>query len=292
MKRVLKTSAIYLAKRLGPLLPGRFARRWLFHTVAPRLLDPTILPNQLVDRPLRRVRVDVPCNPYTYVHGNYFWCGVFFEEEVEDYMRRELRPGDTVIDVGANVGHVALPAAALVKPTGQVLAFEPNPELAEIVAASAARQGLPLRMHSYGLGDQPGSFTLRMEPGHAGGATLRDKPDSSMTRALQCRIEVGDLTVGKLTGRVLLKVDVEGFELSVLRGLARTMEKIDHAVIEVSPEWLGPEGVESLFSLMKQGGLGAHALLSGGRVGKSLIPKNVISQQNVVFVRSEPKQFV
>ena len=285
-KRFLKLVAIGLAKRFGPHLRSAAARRWLFHDIAPLLMDPAVLPPGLIDRPLKRVKVEVPCDPYVYVHRNSYWCGVFFEEELEAYLLHELRPGDTVIDVGVNVGHVALPAAALVRPSGQVLAFEPNQSLADLVSRSAARQGLPVRMHAYGLGQVAGSFKLKMDPLHLGGATFRATSDPTFIEAQECRVEVGDAVMEPLTGRVFLKIDVEGLELEVLHGLERTLKQVDHAVLEVSPEWIGAEGVETMFSLMRQAGLDAFDLRMDGRVGSPLSPSELLTQRNVVFRRS------
>jgi FkbM family methyltransferase len=285
LKLRIKSMCIGLVGHIGPRLRSATARRWLCDAVVPALMDDAVLPFGLVDRPLRRIPVSVPCNPYVYVHRSGYWCGVFFEEELEAYMLRELKPGDTVLDIGANVGHVALPAGALVAPTGCVYAFEPNPQLATLVAHSAARQRLPVTVHPFGLGDQPGTFELRMEPGHAGGATLRPAGDK-YTERVSCSIKVGDEVMPPLKGRVFLKIDVEGFEINVLRGLQKTLRRVDHAVLEVSPEWLGSEGVRELFALLQDGGLVAHRLEAAGTPGASIAPDEIHVQSNVLFIRA------
>lgn len=285
MKLAAKSIGIAAAEWLGPRLPGPRSRRWLFHGFVPWLMDPAILSMGAVSRPLKRIPVRVPCDPYVYVHRNGYWCGVFFEEEVESYLLRELRPGDTVIDVGVNVGHVALPAAFLVSPGGQVLAFEPNPQLAELVERFADEQGLTVRMRSVALSDVAGIFPLRMDPGHSGGATLRETSDPAFTRTIDCMAEIGDAVIAGLTGRVLLKVDVEGFELHAIRGLQATLTQVDHAILEVSPQWLHRAGVRALFGLMAEAGLNAFQLRQDGSVGHALDPDTVTSQVNVVFRR-------
>jgi len=269
-------------------LPDAASRRWLFDHVVPPLMDPAVLPMGLTERPLKRIAVDVPCDPYIYVHRNGYWCGVFFEEELESYLLRELKPGDTVIDVGANVGHVALPAAALVAPTGRVLAFEPNPELAALVLASAERQKLPLVMNAIALGEEDGDFTLQMDPAHTGGATLRSVSDPAFSRSVTCSVRRGDAVMPALTGRVFLKVDVEGFERSTIRGLRETLKRVDHAVLEISPDWLGADGVAELFGLMSEAGLAAFELRVDGSVGPPVRPEAVTSQVNVLFLRLAP----
>lgn len=290
MKIALKKILIGLAKRIGPLLPSPESRRWFCDRLIPYLMDPRALPSGLVERPTRRFGVKVLCDPYVYVHRDGYWCGVFFEEEVEAYITRELKAGDTVIDVGMNVGHVTIPAAALVGPHGKVFAFEPNTDLVRRVQALAERQGLcQVSILPFGLGAVDGVFDLKMEPTHAGGATFRSSsvPDDAYSVTLRCEVRVGDevLRDQSLSGRIFLKMDVEGFEVQALEGLENTLSKVDHAIIEVSPEWLLATGVERLFGLMSAKGLQAYELDSSGQIGKVITANTVKSQTNIVFQR-------
>jgi FkbM family methyltransferase len=67
--------------------------------------------------------------------------GEYSESEVE-LMRHFLRPGDTVIDVGANIGDLTVPIAGLVGETGQVYAIESNPEMFNVLCANLALNGI------------------------------------------------------------------------------------------------------------------------------------------------------
>lgn len=293
MKTLVKRALVSGAKEVGRYIPTWQARQWFCNHVVPYLLDPAILPSALVERPTKRFGIRVLCDPYVYVHRNGYWCGVFFEEDVENYLLREIRAGDTVLDVGMNVGHVALPAAALVGAKGQVLAFEPNTELVSQVRAVARAQRLDqLEILPYGLGDVEGEFELHMDPAHLGGASFRDGSVDcgSHTRSIRCQVKVGDevLSSRPLANRVFLKVDVEGFEIQALEGLARTLGRVDHAIVEISPEWLGPRGVKKLFGMMEDSGLHPHLLNVDGTVGQSVLPETVVSQTNVVFRRPLP----
>jgi hypothetical protein len=142
MRKLLKQVLITIAKYAGPILPTVTLRRWFCDTLMSHLMDPSVLPVGLVERRTRHFGISVLCDPYVYVHRNGYWCGIFYEEEVECYIRHEIKAGDTVIDVGMNVGHVALPAAVLVGPQGKVFAFEPNTKLASRVRQLAEKQGL------------------------------------------------------------------------------------------------------------------------------------------------------
>src|SRR5690606_29173531 len=53
----------------------------------------------------------------------------FFEPELTNFVIKHVRPGQTVVDAGANVGYVSLLLARKVGKTGHVIAYEPNPNL-------------------------------------------------------------------------------------------------------------------------------------------------------------------
>lgn len=273
----------------GPLLPSPGARSWLCDRVIPYLMDTRVLTPGLVERPTRYFGVRVLCDPYVYVHRKGYWCGVFYEEELEAYLLRHIGSGDTVIDIGMNVGHVTILGAARVGLSGKVLAFEPNVNLAQQVIALAERQLLKqVFVFPYGLGSVAGFFDLKMEPSHSGGATFRGSvAEDAFSMIQRCEIRVGDevLRTHALPGRVFLKIDVEGFEIETLMGLSETLERVDHAVIEVSPDWLGVDGVIKLFEIMESKGLQAYQLNENGLAGAPLLPAHVQSQINVLFLR-------
>jgi FkbM family methyltransferase len=227
-----------------------------------------------------------------YVHKNDYWCGVFYEEEVENYLLKEVGRGDTVVDVGMNVGHVSIPAAALVGKEGAVFAFEPNIELVKQVRAMAEEQNLvQLVIFPFGLSDREGVFDLHLDPRHTGGASFRDNNlDGDLkTKVLRCATKRGEnsLDPNLLSNRVFLKMDVEGHELEALKGMGEVMGKIDHAIIEVSPEWIGLGGVEAMFSLMRTYALSPHFINADGSVGRKIAACDVTSQINVLFLHEK-----
>jgi FkbM family methyltransferase len=278
MKKALKRSLIPVAKAVGRRLPTPQSRAWFCDRLIPYLMDPDVLPAGLVERPTRHFGVSILCDPYVYVHRDGYWCGVFFEEEVEAYLHRELKPGDTVIDVGMNVGE-----------RGKVIAFEPNTELVRCVQSLADSQGLKqIAIMPFGLGAIAGTFDLRMEPEHAGGATFRSaSTDDAFSVRMRCEVKVGDevLRDQNFVGRVFLKMDVEGFEIQALEGLEDTLSKVDHAIIEVSPEWLNDSGVKKLFELMSDRGLSAYELEISGESRRAVAQQAVKAQTNIVFKR-------
>jgi len=106
---------------------------------------------------------------------------------------------------------------------------------------------------------------------------------------VECEVRVGDQVMQglELPGRTLMKVDVEGYEIKVLSGLKQTLShSVDHLLVEVSPQWIGgQEGVQAIFSIVKDAGMVPHELKRNGRVGRELNPKDIAEQVNVICVR-------
>ena len=131
--------------------------------------------------------------------------------------RGRLREGARVFDVGAHQGVVAMILGGFVGASGAVVAVEATPHNAEIARRNVALNGLSqVRvLHAAGA-DVPGTlrFTPRMN-GHVAG----DGEASVAVRA----VTVDELAAEHGTPDVLF-VDVEGYELHVLRGARRTLE--------------------------------------------------------------------
>jgi len=299
MKQAIRRLGIRMVDVVGPQLHGPSMRRQVCDRLVPYLMDEAVLPRGLSLRPLSGHAVSVLCDPYVYTHRAPYWCGHLYEEDLENYLRRELRLGDTFIDVGCNVGQVSILAASIVGPKGRVLSFDANPDLATLTARHAAEQKLTqMTVHGFGLSHETGCFSLRFDPHHDGGGTLRSLADdltvdpASFTRRVDCEVKIGDEVLLPMTmpGRVCLKVDVEGHEPSVLRGMKQVLaNRLDHAVLEVTPEWIGGvEGVASLFTMMMDAGLMPYEITRSGGVGSPLKPHDVRSQINVLFRRNRP----
>ena len=202
-------------------------------------------------------------------------------------MLQAVQPGDTVMDVGMNVGHVSVLAAGIVGTEGRVISFEPNIALATLVQEHLSCESIQnVTILPYALGAAPGRFPLRLDPHHSGGATLRSGAD--MSHEVQCDVAIGDEVMASQTtpGKLFLKLDVEGFEVEALLGLRATLTRVAHAVVEVSPEWLGKDGVEKLFWLMRQAGLFPFVLLESGKPAGPLQARDISTQVNVLFLRS------
>jgi len=163
-----------------------------------------------------------------------------YDLAVSEAIARLARPGETVIDAGANVGYMTLLARVVVGTQGRVIAFEPHPELYRValdnVASSERRfAAAPVEMHNLALAERTGTAELAVpeEFDRNDGIARLYWRNSGDSRA----IPVGVATIDSIVGAEpvdLLKLDVEGHELSVLQGARNALasRRIRHIVFE------------------------------------------------------------
>jgi FkbM family methyltransferase len=135
-----------------------------------------------------------------------------------------LGPGDVFFDVGANIGVYSAWAARLVGAGGEVHGFEPIPATRARFESLIAMNRLEnVRVVPTAIGEEPGETVLWVMPGASGNTSgLRRSEDSE---PLTVKLDTLDGYVAATGCRTpaLLKIDVEGFELSVLRGARELM---------------------------------------------------------------------
>lgn len=149
--------------------------------------------------------------------------GEFSEGEVELF-RRLVRPGDVVLDVGANIGAHTLPLARLAGPAGEVVAFEPQRVLFQTLCANMALNSVTnARCLPYAVGAAAGEIDAPRpdyaRPGSFGSLAVGGPGPAERVRV----VTVDSLALDRCR---LIKVDVEGYEEQVLRGAAGTLERL------------------------------------------------------------------
>jgi protein O-GlcNAc transferase len=147
--------------------------------------------------------------------------GDWFEDEIK-FLRQLVQPGDTVVDIGANYGVYALSLARKVGEKGQVWAFEPASETAELLSKSSAANGTSwLHVVQHALSEQEGTAWLQM-PGQA---ELNSLASSEGEPPANCpgesvAVTTLDLCLERFNWSEvdLLKIDAEGEEERILQG--------------------------------------------------------------------------
>lgn len=134
-------------------------------------------------------------------------------------VRKILRPGDTALDIGANLGLVAVTMADAVGPAGRVEAFEPQPCLAALMVRSAALNGFAhLTVHQLALGRTDTEVALHIPHDNAGHASIGRADMAGETIRVPQRNAASVLEGLGLGPIRLMKMDVEGYETEVVAG--------------------------------------------------------------------------
>lgn len=189
----------------------------------PRLLRPDIINYR--GSPVRRVTRDgitYDLDLSDYVEWTIYW-GV---ERTEKAALFDLaNHGDVALDIGTNVGEVLMNLARRVGTTGQVIGFEPNPTtLAKCRHNLSLNHFSNVEVHKVALGDSPGEAMLGHPQGMNAGA---DRIGSS---GVPVQVTTLDAFGDRLDRVDLIKIDVEGFDLKVLRGGEKLIERF-HPVL-------------------------------------------------------------
>jgi FkbM family methyltransferase len=140
-----------------------------------------------------------------------------------------VRPGDTVFDIGANIGLVTLHLSKLVGARGAVHAFEPNPNLVGFLEKmKQSNAASNIEIHASALGERAGVLTLNVPPGNSGAASLLQDRNSATSVVHSVCVESLDDVVDRRAIRSirLMKIDVEGYEETVLKGATRTLRSL------------------------------------------------------------------
>jgi len=168
--------------------------------------------------------------------------GARYDAPVAAFLRDQVRAGDVCLDIGANVGVYVLQFAHWSRPTGRVVAFEPNPVALGVLQRHVRFNGLEQRVQTVAaaVGASPGEAVLYADG--ADGMSRLETPNP----ALADRVRPVTVPVVTIDGYCAaegiapdwLIIDAEGFELAVLSGARETIgnhSRPPNVIVEMHP---------------------------------------------------------
>jgi FkbM family methyltransferase len=173
---------------------------------------------------LRSVSRNLGMTPWLVKINHIFRGSAPYEERFCQALLAAVRSGDHVWDVGANVGFYTRQISRLVGDTGSVSAFEPVP------ACYAAITGLNLpNVHAFNLalGDSEGTLpmTVSSDPMSTTNSLVHSSEDAANRIDVQVTTGNALLNSGSSPAPNLVKVDVEGYEEEVLKGMTAVLAR-------------------------------------------------------------------
>jgi FkbM family methyltransferase len=154
-------------------------------------------------------------------------------EQLNRFLER-IESGTSVWDVGANLGLYTVFAA---RRGGAVHAFEPDPSFADRLRRNVNLNGQDATIHELALSDENGTTTLATDGLEGNSPALSTGGDTERGRATIETIR-GDALVSGIPDPEVLKIDVEGAETGVLRGLGPRLSEAWAVMIELHPNMI------------------------------------------------------
>jgi FkbM family methyltransferase len=221
----------------------------------------------------------------------------YWETGVTRALLRVVRPGQRVIEVGANVGYYTLLFAARVGPQGSVTAFDANPRAVELLRRTLAANGLALaaRVVPMAVTDRPGRVTLHRLARQQGSSSIYAfGPDDLAIwddQATPLDVEATSLDAffgGDAPPVDLVKIDAEGAEPAILAGMQRLLARSPHVrlVMELIPASLRRAGHDprAFLASLERLGFRLRTIDRRGRLRATTIDRLVAASSEEIFV--------
>lgn len=191
----------------------------------------------------------------------------FWEPDLTEFIKEKLKPGDTFIDVGANIGYFSLLASKFVGKSGRVLAIEASPKIYALLTRNIANNNATnVTLLNIAASDKEETLRVYLAPNsNIGQTTTLPTEDYSY----ECDIPAKPLS--KIIRRQdfsqvrLIKIDVEGAEWSVVSGLSPLLNSARddlEIIVEISPERLKAQekNVEDILDIFTKCGFYPYKL--------------------------------
>jgi len=230
-------------------------------------------------------------------HGLFFF--ELYEPHVVRFLRSFLRPGDCVIDLGANAGYLSAVALDRVGKAGRLIAVEAAPahheELQWIARLNPEHRVL---IEHCAAGDHDGEITLFLNEHRGWHSILRGFNTASSPQVEEVRVPLRSLdTIVQREGLLqrdairLIKIDVEGAEHAVIGGASRLIgaRAAQALIIEVTPPSAAHPVPDPsvLFERLARAGYRAYELSSYLDARRELCAADVMTQTDVLFLKAD-----
>lgn len=194
-----------------------------------------------------------------------YYFGVW-EPWLTTFVERRLRPGDTFVDVGANIGYYALVGSALVGRSGHAVAIEASPTIFESLERNVVTSGAAnvRTVNAAALGERSTIRLYRGNAANSGETTVVEGYDGEF----ECEVRAAPLqellTAEEIASARLIKIDTEGAEYSILSGFDGfdRLRPDAELVVEMHPTYLAQRGesLDGVLAVMDKAGFVPYVL--------------------------------
>ncbi|MFI0940938.1 FkbM family methyltransferase [Streptomyces sp. NPDC021020] len=251
---------------------GRWYVRSAPGTVGKGLLAGRYLNPRLKDEPRRRITATAVGASFAVdtqdLIQRYLYLFGVWEPRMTQWLRNRLGPGDTFVDVGANIGYFSVLASQLVGPQGRVVAIEASRDFTDQLELNARINSCGnIRVVQTAVSDKRQTLTFIL----ASSANMGANSIVPWDGPVESRFDIEAyplpdvLNADEIAKARVIKVDVEGAEGSVVRGMAPLLERLRpdaEITVEVTPDRMAQLGdsVEELLATMREHGFHVYRL--------------------------------
>ena len=199
---------------------------------------------------------------------------------------------DAIVDVGANIGQFAYMISRSC-PGTPVISIEPDPVCFRELERTFARFDIRGRCLRVAASDEPGEAGLNVHGDRVNNSLLESGAAGAgpVTRVAVQLARLDDLLPDVLpAGRLLLKLDVQGYEMHVLRSAEQVLKRCDAVIAEVSFEraYQGAAAPAEILAWLTARGFGLHDILDTLR--NTSAHGGNLREADLLFVRRGPRQ--
>ena len=177
-----------------------------------------------------------------------------------------LKPGMNAVDIGGNIAYYAMLEARLVGPEGKVIAIEPMPDNSDQLCNNVKNNGYQnIYIHKVVIGDRDGSALMYIS-GRSNWHSLHPPPSSKGEMKVPVSTLDSLLVPYNLLSVDLVRMDLEGYEVVVIEGMKRTLEKYGpRLLVEIHPYLVGTASIEKYLRTLEEMGYGIEWMIEQER---------------------------
>jgi len=213
----IKQLAVIICRPYIRYSPLNIGSKWLFQKVKR-------IPRHFVAKTCFGVSIEGSTTDL--IQRAIYYFGIW-EPNLSSYLIRTLAPGDTFVDVGANIGYYTLLSSKIVGNSGQVVAIEPSPTIYNMLAVNLSRNSVRnVTVHQAAVLDRETEIQIFLGNEHNIGATSIQP--TKHAHELEATVRASPLhqflTEEQKKSVRFIKIDAEGAEPEVLRGMKPILE--------------------------------------------------------------------
>lgn len=186
---------------------------------------------EYVINPLKNIKFKMVCNGSKGFVEMALIMGGIYEKDITRFIANKLKSAEIFLDIGANIGYYSIIAGYVMPKSGEIISFEPVVETYDRLVKNIKLNNLynvkPLNI-ALGNKNEFAEIKLTKELGHS---SMAGTPIDYINKTEKIKINRLNDLVNFNSKKIFIKIDVEGYELEVLRGMKNVLEENDCEII-------------------------------------------------------------